>query len=220
MKIWGFEDEGGIMEYKNLSFKKADTVSEWSNSHLTGARDLVQDKRRFASLILIAIAVLFGVLAAAKTMGFFINSVRAQRIVKQATAWSKTDPNAMDGQSAKSRLIAEDLKQNNLFWPTPKENPVKAVMGIFGDEAYIDGQWYKVGAMIKDAKIIAIGADSVTTEWNGQKQVFYPIDAGGPPAPASPMPGPDRPLPMPNPTGEKRPVMVGGPQLSGQTRPK
>jgi hypothetical protein len=210
------------MEYKNLSFKKADTVSEWSNSHLISVRDFMQDKRRLVSLVLLVIAVLFGVLAVAKTLGFFIHSARAQRIVKQATAWSKTDPNFVDSQVAKSRLIAEDLKQNNLFWPTPKENPVKAVLGIFGDEAYIDGQWYKVGAMIRDAKIVAIGADSVTTEWNGQKQVFYPIDAGGPPAPApgGPRPGPNKPAPMPNAAGEKRPIIIGGPRLTGPPRPK
>jgi hypothetical protein len=97
---------------------------------------------------------------------------------------------------------------------------VKAVLGIFGDEAYIDGQWYKVGAKIRDAKIVDIGTDSVTTEWDGKKQVFRPIDAGGSPAPGGPMPGPDRPSPMPSATGEKQPIMRGGPQLSEKTRPK
>lgn len=210
------------MEYKNLSFKKIDTVSEWSDSHLTSAKDFMQDKRRLASLVLLAIAVLFGVLVVAKTLGFLIASARAQRIVKQATAWSKMDPNVVDAEVAKSKLIAEDLKENNLFWPSPKGNPVKAVMGIFGDEAYINGQWYKVGAKIGDAKILAIDADSVTTEWNGQKTVFHPIDAGGSPAPAppGPRPGPNRPSPMPNAAGEKRPVIIGGPRLSGPPRPK
>ena len=208
------------MEYKNLSSNKVDMTSEWSNSHLTSARDLMQDKRRLASLVLLAIAVLFGILAVAKMMGFFITSYRAQRIVKQATNWNKSDPNVVDNQITKSRLIAEDLKQNNLFWPSQKEHPVKAVLGIFGDEAYINGRWYKVGAMIRDAKIIAIGADSVTIEWEGKKQVFCPIDAGGPSAPAGPRSRPNRPSPMPNVRGEKRPIMTGGPQLSGQTRPK
>jgi hypothetical protein len=208
------------MEYKSLSSKKIDRISEWSNYRMTSARDLVQNKRKLVPLVLLAIAMLFGILAMAKVMGFFIASARAQHIIKQATAWSKSDPNVVDGQVAKFRLIAEDLKQNNLFWPTPKENPVKAVLGIFGDEAYIDGQWYKVGAKIRDAKIVDIGTDSVTTEWDGKKQVFRPIDAGGSPAPGGPMPGPDRPSPMPSATGEKQPIMRGGPQLSEKTRPK
>ena len=55
---------------------------------------------------------------------------------------------------------------------------------------------------------MAIDADSVTTEWNGQKTVFRPIDAGGPPGPGGPMPGPERPRPGPSMAGGKQPGMV------------
>jgi hypothetical protein len=196
------------MENNTLSPGKIDRNSEWFNYRLTSARYLVQDKRKLIPLILLAIALLFGILAVAKVTGLFIASARAQRIVRQAAAWSKPDREEVDSQIAKSKLMADNLKENNLFWPTPKENPVKAVLGIFGDEAYINGQWYKAGAKIGDAKILAIDADSVTTEWNGQKTVFRPIDAGGPPGPGGPMPGPEGPAPGPAAAGGKRPGMV------------
>lgn len=186
------------MKYNDLPSKKIDSISELSNNRLTSVRDVLQNKRELVPMVLLAIAVLSGILIMAKAMGLLIASARAERIVKQATAWSKPDPNAVENQVAKSKLIAEDLKENNLFWPTPKEHPVKAVLGIFGDEAYINGKWYKVGDRIRDAKILAIDAASVTTEWKGKKKVFYPIDAGGSPAPGGPMSAPQRPAPRPD----------------------
>jgi len=203
-------------------------------------RGLVQNKRELVPLALLAIAMLSGVLTVAKVTGFFIASARAERIVKQATARSKPDPNVVESYVAKSKPIAEDLKKENLFWPTPKEHPVKAVLGIFGDEAYIDGKWYKVGAKVGDAKIVAIDAASVTTEWDGKKKVFCPIDGESSPAPGGPKSGPERPAPKPGATGGERtdmvivqseappmrgpeggrPGMRGGPQLSDEDRAK
>ena len=46
----------------------------------------------------------------------FIASARAERIVMQATNWSKQDPNIVESQVAMSKLIADDLKENNLFF--------------------------------------------------------------------------------------------------------
>jgi hypothetical protein len=185
------------MEHKDLTSEKINKISEMPNNRLMSLKDFLKNKRKLVPMILLAIAVLSGVLTMIKVTGLFITSARAEHIVKKAAAWSKPDPNIVDGEVAKSKLIAEDLKQDNLFWPTPKGHPVKAVLGIFGDEAYINGRWYKVGAKIKDAKIIAIDADSVTTEWGGKQQVFRPIDAGGPPAPVGPGSRPNRPVPRP-----------------------
>jgi hypothetical protein len=185
------------MEHESLSPERIDKISELSNHRLRGFRNFLQNKRGLVPVILLAIAVLSGVLTVVKVTGLFIASARAERIVRKAATWSKPDPNVVDSQVARSKLIAEDLKQDNLFWPAPKGHPVKAVLGIFGNEAYIDGRWYKVGAKIKDAKIIAINADSVTTEWKGKQQVFRPIDAGESPAPDGPGSIPDRPAPRP-----------------------
>jgi hypothetical protein len=180
------------MEHEDLSTEKIDKISELSKNRLSSVREFLQNKRDFIPMVLLAIAVLSGILTVAKATGLFIASARAKRIVRQAAAWSRPDPNRVESQVARSKLIAEDLKDDNLFWPSPKGHPVKAVLGIFGDEAYIDGKWYKVGATIRDAKIIAIDANSVTTEWKGNKQVFRPIDADGSSAPGGPEYGPDR----------------------------
>jgi len=196
------------MEHKSLSSEKIDRISEWFNYRLTSTRDLVENKRKLVPVVLLAIAVLSGVLIVAKTMGFFITSARAERIVKQAIVWSKPDPNVVESQITRSRLITEDLKKKNLFWPSPKENPVKAVLGILGDEAYINGNWYKAGAMVGDAKIVAIDAASVTTEWDGKMKVFHPIDPGGSPAPGGSKSGPGKPAPKPDATGRERADMV------------
>ena len=191
--------ERGVMEQESLSPERIDKISELSNHRLRSFRAFLQNKnkRELVPMILLAIAGLSGILIAVKVTGLFITSARAERIVRKAANWSKPDPNIVDSEMTRSKQIAENLKQDNLFWPTPKGHPVKAVMGIFGDEAYIDGSWYKVGAKIKDAKIIAIDADSVTTEWDGKQQIFRPIDAGGPPVPSGPGPRPDRPAPKP-----------------------
>ena len=186
-----------------------DRISEWSNHRLTGAGWPVQNKRAFVPVVLLAIAGILGVLAVAKATGFYIASARAERIVRQATEWGRPDTNAVESYVARARLIAEDLKKKNIFWPSPpKEHPVKAVLGIFGDEAYIDGKWYKVGAKIGDAKILAIDAASVTTEWDGKKTVFQPIDAEVSPPPGGPQAEPPRPGPRPGPPGAERPDMV------------
>ncbi len=196
-------------------------ISEWSNQRLISGTGLVRSKRKRALLpaVLFAIAGLLGLLAVAKATGLYIASARAQRIVRQATAWNKPDPNAVESQVANSKLLAEGLKEQNLFSPSPKEHPVKAVLGILGNEAYIDGKWYKVGAKIGDAKIVAIDAASVTTEWEGKETVFQPIDAEGSPAPGGPRPGPDRPAPRPDAMGpggaEVAVIQSGAPPMRG-----
>ena len=203
--------EKGDLQYRNLSFMTIDRIPEWSNHCLTGARALVPNKRALVPVVLLATAVLLGVLTMAKAAGFFIASARAERIVRQATEWGRPDTNAVESHVARSRLIAEHLKKKNIFWPSPpKEHPVKAVLGIFGDEAYIDGKWYKVGARVGDAKIVAIDAASVTAEWNGKKTVFQPIDAEVSAAPPDgPKPGPERPAPRPgSPGGERSDVVA------------
>jgi hypothetical protein len=101
------------------------------------------------------------------------------------------------------------LKKNNLFSPPPPwENPVKAVLGILDDEAYINGKWYKVGAKIGDAKIVAIDAASVTTEWEGKKKVFYPVDAESSSSPNGSKSRPRKSASRPSATGGKQADMV------------
>lgn len=172
-------------------------------------RGLVKYKRELVSAALLAITVPFGVLTAAKVTGFFIALARAENVAKQAVAQSKLDPNIAKNPNTKTNFLADELKKNNLFsLPAPRENPAKAVLGIFGDEAYINGKWYKVGAKIGDVKIVAIDATSVTTEWDGKKEVFHPIDTGGSSAPSGPKSGPGKPALRPDAIQIKRADMI------------
>ena len=156
--------------------------------------DLMQNKQKAIPIVLLGIAVFSGVAALAKATGYFIASSRAERVVKQAIARSKPDPKVVETQVAKSKPLAEDLKKKNLFSPpAKKEHPIKGVLGIFGDEAFINGKWYKAGANVGDAKIVAINPDSVTTEWDGREKVFCPIDASEAPTTGGPRGRPSRP---------------------------
>ncbi|MHC4557610.1 MAG: hypothetical protein ACYS80_09935 [Planctomycetota bacterium] len=117
--------------------------------------------------------------------GFFIASARAENIVKNAIAQSKTDDEDMEEYFAESKKFADELKRNNLFAPPPpKQHPVKEVWGIFGDQVLINDKWYNVGDAVGDAKIVAIGPTSVSIEWDGKEKPFLPIESVGPKAPS------------------------------------
>lgn len=206
------ECEGDALEHQNGFSMAISGILEWFSHRLMGTRRLVRNKRALVRMVLHTIVVLLGVLTVAKATSFLVASARAERIVKRAIIESAPETKVVQSQAARSKLLAEDLKKQNLFCPpSPREHPIKAVPGIFGDEAYIDGKWYKVGDRIGDAKIIAIGADSVTTEWDGKKTVFYPINAEVPASSDGPPSGPQRPPPRPGPPGAERTNIAGAP---------
>lgn len=135
-------------------------------------------RKEFISVVLLGVSALLGVLILIRIAGVFVVSAKAERSVKNAFTRSKPDPNNMEQYFAKSKSIAEKLKKKNLFAPAePKQHPVKNVLGILGDEALIDGKWYKVGDKVKDAKIVAIEPAQVRVKWQGQEKTFAPIDA-------------------------------------------
>lgn len=144
--------------------------------------DYLKENLRFRKEVvptaLIGIAVLCGILILVKITGFFVASARAENVVKQAKAHSQTDSAVIEAQLAKSQPIADRLRANNLFSPPPpKQHPIRDIYAIFGDEVLINDRWYKAGDRVADARIVAIGPTSVTTEWDGKQQVFYPIQA-------------------------------------------
>jgi len=151
--------------------------------------------------VLTAAAVLLGASAFAKVAGFYVQRGRLQGVL--TVAQSERDPNRVKQCLGEAKKTADTLKQNNLFVKAPpKENPVKQVEGILGQEAFVAGKWYKVGDKIADAKILAIHATNVTIEWNGKETSFSPISAvsagpSGPPAAAGPKKeaGPQPPKP-------------------------
>ncbi len=147
---------------------------------LDNIKELIKNKNKkeLIPTILLGVSVLCGILILLKITGFFMASARAKSIVQHAIEQSAPDPNNIKKQLANSAAITNELKKNNLFAPPiAKQHPVKEVSGIFGDQVLIQDKWYNVGDTIKDAKIVAIGATSVTIVWDGKEQTFLPIEA-------------------------------------------
>lgn len=174
--------------------------------------DYLKDKRQLISRLLLLVSVILGVLILFKVTGFFTVSARAERLVANAVAQSKADPNDAEKHFAKSRETADELKKRNLFVPpSPKQEPMKKVAAILGDEVLVDGKWYKVGDRIGDANVVAIEATCARFEWNGKEIVKYPMDLK--PSPAKKKPTAKAP---PEKAGQMpQPVVEVGPRPSG-----
>jgi hypothetical protein len=141
--------------------------------------DRLKEKKELVSTALLVISVLSAILILVKVTGFFVASANAESAVKDAIRHSAPDAKNVTAQLDKSKKVADALKKSNLFSPPlPKQNPIKTVMGIFGDEALINGKWYKAGDKVADARILAVNPTSVETEWDGKKKTFSPIDSG------------------------------------------
>ena len=156
-----------------------------------------QNNKNIVSVGLLGISGFMVVLILIKVTAFYAAPARAEDSVKRAVELTKPDPNDTEKVFAKSRAIANQLKKNNLFAPPiPKRHPVNKdqVLGILGDEVFINNKWYKAGDNVGDAKIVAITPIDVTIEWDGSEQVFVPMDAkvaaaSGPRRPGGPGPG-------------------------------
>jgi hypothetical protein len=152
-------------------------------------RDYLKEKKEWVATVLVVVSVISAVLIGIKVTDFFVTSAKAEGAVKQAIEQGKPDAENVAAQLGRCKQVADALKKSNLFAPPPpKENPVKVVMGIFGDEALINGKWYREGAKVGDAKIVSIGPVSVITEWDGKQKTFTPIDnaSAGPSTPSRP----------------------------------
>ncbi len=141
--------------------------------------DTLKEKKEIVSTALLIISLLAVGLILAKVTGFFMASAQAESAVNDAIKHSKPDSKNQTVQSDKLKKVADALKKDNLFSPpVPKKNPITTVMGIFGDEALINGKWYKAGDKVGDAKILSVNSTAVETEWDGKKKTFNPIDGG------------------------------------------
>jgi hypothetical protein len=148
--------------------------------------DALKAKQELVSGALLIVTVVAAGLILVKVTGFFGTSAHAETAVKDAIKHGKPDVENMTAQLGKCKKIADDLKKSNLFAPpASKQNPITKVIGIFGDEALINGKWYKAGDKVGDAKILSVNTTSVETEWDGKKKTYSPIDSdtsgsGGP----------------------------------------
>ena len=149
--------------------------------------DYLKEKKELVSVVLLGVSAFLAVLILVKVTGFFTASARAENIVKTAIAQNNADAEGMDKYFAKYKVLADELKKNNLFAPPPpKQHPINEVLGIFGNEVLIKDKWYKVGDSVGEAKIVAIGPTEATIEWDGKEKTFAPIDASEPSQPGGP----------------------------------
>jgi len=147
-------------------------------------------KTNSGATILLAVAALLGALVLYEVAEFLMTTAQAKLAVARATEAATDAPNDVNTPLTEAKSTAEALKKANLFVPPPpKQNPVREVLGILGDEALINGKWYKAGDSVGEAKILAVEATTIKVSWNGQETELTPLGAngGGPPS------GPSRP---------------------------
>ncbi|MHC4062339.1 MAG: hypothetical protein ACYSR4_05300 [Planctomycetota bacterium] len=142
--------------------------------------DYLKDRKELVSVVLLGSSALLGVLILISVVGFFLNSARAEKLVGEAVAHDKMDPNAAEKYVSQSKEAADKLKKKNLFAPPArKKHPVNEVSGILGSEVLIKGKWYKVNGKVGDATIVAIEPTFVRIKWEGKEKIFAPISAAG-----------------------------------------
>jgi len=156
---------------------------------------------------LLAIAGLLGAFTFLQIATFVATAGDADSVVAAATGASLGKPAATPSTQVKSAV--EGLRKNNLFAPpAAKQCPINEVIGILGNQALINGQWYKAGDAVADAKIVAIEPTKIKVAWNGEEKEFMPITSTGAGGPEGPRPGPKgRP-----PTPPGAPMVVTGDQ--------
>jgi hypothetical protein len=145
------------------------------------------DQHRIEPLagLLLATAGLLSAFILLELSAFFVAAADADNVVAEAKGFAMSNPVA--APSAETKAVVDGLKKNNLFAPAAqKQNPVNEVIGILGDQALINGQWYKAGDSVADAKILAIEPTKVKVVWNGQEKEFTPMSSTGSVGPEGP----------------------------------
>ena len=152
----------------------------------------LKEKKEIVAVALLGMSAFLAVLILIKVAGFFVASARAEGVVKKAVAQNNANAKDMETFFAESKAVSDELKRRNLFAPPPpKQQPIKQVWGILGDEVLINDRWYKVGDTVQDAKIVAIDCTQISIEWDGREITLAPIDAVSA-SPAKPEPkGPE-----------------------------
>lgn len=138
--------------------------------------DYLKDKKEFISIVLLGISLFLAVCILVRVAGFFTASARAEKLVKDAAAQSKPDPNETEKYFAEPKQIADELKKKNLFAPPPPKpkQPIREV-DIAGDSVLVNGKWYKVGDKVGDAEILAIEPTQIRFTWQGKEITLGPF---------------------------------------------
>ena len=140
--------------------------------------DSLKEKQGLISISLLCVSGVLGVLTLVRLGSFFTTSAKMEKLVEEAVAQSKPDPNDAKDYIAKFKQVADELKKKNMFAPPPPKPgwPVSRVEGILGDTAFINGGWRKVGDEIGGAKVLEIKPTYVKVVWEAKEKVFSPFD--------------------------------------------
>ena len=108
-------------------------------------------KKETVMVILFCIGLVIAVVIFAKLTDNVVYARRASGVMQKAVAQSQQDqkPEVIEKLVQPSQGIADTLKRRNAFnigmTQRAVQFPIGSVNGIFGDEALINGNWYKQG---------------------------------------------------------------------------
>jgi hypothetical protein len=136
-------------------------------------------KNEFLSLVLLVSAVMLLGLASGKLVGYALEAGVAVNTKAGLETGTANEGEALTLVQAQNKKVTDGLKQKNLFFPPPqKPSPPSSCQAIFGDEAYIEDKWVKVGDTLRaGAEVKKIEATYVEIEHEGKRKKLAPIAA-------------------------------------------
>jgi len=131
------------------------------------------------SLVLLVSAVMLLGLAGGKLVGYALDVGVAANPKAGWVNGTANEGQALALVQAQNKKLVDGLKQKNLFFAPPKKpGPPSSCQAIFGDEAYIEGKWVKVGDSLRaGATVKKIEATYVEIEYEGKSRKLAPIAA-------------------------------------------
>ncbi len=145
------------------------------------------NQSEYLSLIFLVVLFVFSGLTVGKLVGYAMKSSSSQSGIEANAITNESPEENLKKYREQNKEVAKALKDKNLFYePPPPPKPPSSCQAIFGDEAYIDGKWVKVGATLKaGAKLVAIEATYVVIEHDGKEKKLAPIAVAESPRPGS-----------------------------------
>ena len=139
-------------------------------------KNYLKGKDHIVTKAMLAVSLIFALLIIFKTGSVFGQLVKVKNAVKAASQQVTSGPKQNEKTLAAAKTIIDDLKKKNLFAPpAAKAKSIEQISGIFGDEALIDGKWYKSGDKVQNAEILSIEPTKVIVMVDGQEKSFMPI---------------------------------------------
>lgn len=129
-----------------------------------------------ARVLLILTAVLAGIMVA-KVNAFVSDADSIPKRIQKAMSPGSDDAESLKKLKALYTEAANILKKKSIFSPPPPEktNPVSIIDAVLGNEALINGNFYKAGDKIGDAEILSVSPKSVIISWNGKESNIHPF---------------------------------------------